>query len=361
MLIVSETFLYLCFSFLFGTFILYAVREDRRPDIQVPKWLLLFSVIGIGILSFAPVLQTMLNLGQSLGFWRVFQPVLTSFEIGKAWIFTLVLSALLFLLIYMVNIRSQKPFLYLALGLLVILVLSQGWASHSKTIEQWKGLVLHSTHFLAVTVWVGIVLIAGWFSSDTKRWRSFLAWFTPVAILCVVLATFSGLLVMNISLAFRDYATSWVLPYGQAILLKHLFIIPTLVFAFINGFLIKKRLRLDESYNPLPWTKAEGLLLLFVFSVTAALGQQAPPHVISQTLQFVEPSALYQWFHPGAIDPNIVLNPSLTLGSFIFIVLSFGLLGCIIYLFKKKARPALAIGTSLLFVLTTYMSLMLAV
>lgn len=361
MVIISETFLYLFFSILVGTFILNLVPVSLRPKIQVPKWLILLSIVGIAVLSFAPVLQLIINLGKNLGFWRVFNVVLTSFDMGKAWIFTFLVAILLFILCYLVDVEKQKPFLYLALGLVFILILSQGWASHSKSIEQWKGLLAHSLHFLAVTLWVGIVMVVGWFAQNTENWRKFLGWFTPVAIVCVSLVVLSGFMIMSFVLALEDYATSWVLPFGQALLFKHLLIIPLLVFAFVNGFLMQRRLKLNESFNPIPWTKAEGLVLLLVFSATAALGQQAPPHTISQTLNFIAPSAIYQWFHPGEIDPNIVLTPLLSTSSVVLLAVALGLLISTVIFFRKKLRPIYAISTSLLFVILSYVVLMTSV
>lgn len=40
----------------------------------------------------------------------------------------------------------------------------------------------------------------------------------------------------------RDYVSSWMLPYGQALLVKHIIFIPLLVFAGINGLLIRKQI-----------------------------------------------------------------------------------------------------------------------
>ena len=48
---------------------------------------------------------------------------------------------------------------------------------------------------------------------------------------------------------FEDYPNSWMLPYGQALLIKHLLIIPLLVYAVINSILMKKKL--DKGYYTL--------------------------------------------------------------------------------------------------------------
>lgn len=48
------------------------------------------------------------------------------------------------------------------------------------------------------------------------------------------------------------YADSWMLNYGQALLIKHLIIIPILIFTFTNDFLVKKRMQNDLSFDPKP-------------------------------------------------------------------------------------------------------------
>ena len=53
--------------------------------------------------------------------------------------------------------------------------------------------------------------------------------------------------------------------YGQALLIKHLLIIPLLVFAMINSLLIKKKLIRDIHFNPKPWTERKVLSLGLFF------------------------------------------------------------------------------------------------
>ena len=58
---------------------------------------------------------------------------------------------------------------------------------------------------------------------------------------------------MTVVVDFEDYPNSWMLPYGQALLIKHLLIIPLFVYAMINGLLIKKKIKKDIHFNPKPW------------------------------------------------------------------------------------------------------------
>ena len=75
---------------------------------------------------------------------------------------------------------------------------------------------INTAHFLAVSVWVGILFVVSWFSKNHSNWLNFLKWFTPVAIVCFVITVISGLFFMTVVVEFKDYANSWMLPYGQA-------------------------------------------------------------------------------------------------------------------------------------------------
>ena len=139
-------------------------------------------------------------------------------------------------------------------------------------------------HFLIVTLWTGILIQVAWFSKDKQKWSQFLRWFTPFAIVCIIIIGISGLTLMFNVVEPKDYVKSWVLPYGQMLLLKHISIIPVLVFAFINGVLSKKAATIP-SFNPRPWIKAESFIILIVFYFTSVLGTLSPPHEVEFTVQ----------------------------------------------------------------------------
>jgi putative copper resistance protein D len=47
-----------------------------------------------------------------------------------------------------------------------------------------------------------------------------------------------------------EYINSWILSYGQALLIKHLLIVPVMVFALFNGFYMKSKLAKKDGYDP---------------------------------------------------------------------------------------------------------------
>jgi putative copper resistance protein D len=283
--------LYTCFSILVGNQIFAFVQADKRPTIIVPNWLVNLCILGIAILSFSPVFEITLSFAKSyeVGFWTIFRGILLDFNIGHAWLITLFLSVVLLVIRMIKNMTSEPVLENLTALFTFALILAFGWASHCTASYQLKGFIPHATHFFAVCVWIGTLIVVGWFSKNSNHWLAFLKWFSPVALICVITTVSAGLFLMN--LLVPDYVNSWIVPYGQALLIKHLSIIPLLTFAFINGVLVKRKLKANPEFNPIPWVRAESVIALLVFSAMAVMGQQSPPENIAAIIQFEKPSA----------------------------------------------------------------------
>lgn len=358
---ISESLLYFCFSILVGSFLLYLVPSSYRPDIKVPKGALMTATGGIAILSFIPVLQVILFLYQDIGLARTFQSVLYTFEVGKAWILTFIISNLLFIFIVWFDFRKKSINAIVGMGFTFILILTLGWASHASSLDLWKGLLTHTLHFVAVTVWVGILFVVSWFSKNHSNWLNFLKWFTPVAVVCFLVTAISGFFLMKFVIDFKDYANAWMLPYGQALLIKHLLIIPLMAYAFINSILIRKKINGDKDFNPVPWTKAESVIVYLIFSATAVLGQQAPPHDIETFLASGGPSKIFDLLYQGGITREMDVVINFELNSFMLLVLGLLFISLIILSLIKKAPPLFSFIMGVLCVLSLYLSLILSV
>ncbi|WP_159462156.1 copper resistance D family protein [Halobacillus sp. Marseille-P3879] len=115
----------------------------------------------------------------------------------------------------------------------------------------------------------------------TLTWYAFIEWFTFFAIGCIVLLSFTGMF-MSFSLT-ESVVSSWTLPYGQALLIKYLLFLILLVFAFINGFLIRQKVKNNPHFSPRPWWKAESAIVLAIFSITGFMTEQEPPHNLEPT------------------------------------------------------------------------------
>ncbi|MEC2074408.1 copper resistance D family protein [Alkalihalophilus marmarensis] len=358
---ISEVSLYLCFSLLMGTFIFSLVPSHKKPTVFVRKRWLQLALLGIVFFSAIPALRVVLFLNEGVGLSLTLNNVLTNFEVGKAWSFILILSIFYYFYLSVFPVQQKVSYSILALVFLFILILAIGWSSHAASLTEWTGFVSHTVHLTAVSIWIGVLFIISWFSTSTKNWRAFLSWFSPLAFICFAFTILSGLILMDFVVDIRDYANAWMLDYGQALLFKHLLIIPLLIFACINGVWINRKLKKDETFNPKPWTKAESLVLLFIFSATAVLGQQAPPHDIPSTLRADGVSDLFQYFYGGQVEMYNKVQFSFTSTSLVLFVLSFFFLLLLLYTFVKKAPAIFSFLMSLFFVLSAYLGLMTSI
>lgn len=355
----SEAFLYLCFSLLLGSFIITLVPETARPEIKIPKAVLLAATLGIAIFSFLPVLKIVLYLYKDLGLGYTIQSVLTNFEVGKSWITTGVISLILFIYLIPINIERKPLFALNGLIFTLILIAALGWSSHASSLSKWTGFMIHSAHFLAVTTWVGLLLIVSWFSRNHENWQRFLKWFSPVAIVCFLITAVTGISLMTFHMELSEYVNVTAISYGQTLLIKHIAIIPLLVFAFINSFIIRKRLLNDPAFNPIPWAKLESIVIFIIFSITGALGQASPPHELSTMVIAEGASKLFSFFHPGEIAFPLEFSPGFASVSLFVMALFF--LALLLFTFIKKAPKILALLMSLLFILTGYIAFMLGI
>ncbi|MEK4009713.1 copper resistance D family protein [Peribacillus sp. FSL M8-0224] len=359
-LYLTETLLYLSFSLLMGTFIMHLIPSTKRPSIHIHKGWLQFSIIGIMLFSLMPVLYLIFMLFNDTGISLRVQDVFLSFRVGKAWIITFIISVFFYLFVTFFPVLKNKRYSFISVIFLVLLIFTIGWASHPASLNESTGFIYHSIHFTAVSVWVGTLLIVSWFSKNQENWLAFLKWFTPTAIICLGLTILSGFLIMSLIVDAKDYANSWMLNYGQALLIKHVIIVPILIFAYINGFWIKKHLQKGSNFNPKPWTKAESILLLLIFTATAVLGQQEPPKEIETTVNGSGVSPLFQYIYGGTLPPSLpvqfelnFMNISLFGISAIFFIL-------VLWSYIKKV-PAASLFLSLFLVISIYLSLMFSI
>ena len=117
---ISQALLYLCFSLLVGSLILSLIPNNYLPSLRVPKFVLVLSIIGIIIFSFFPVLQILLYLIPNQGLSDTLQSVLLTFEVGKAWFFTFIVSVILLLYITVFDYRINAFYGYVGIFLSLI-------------------------------------------------------------------------------------------------------------------------------------------------------------------------------------------------------------------------------------------------
>ncbi|WP_147269824.1 copper resistance D family protein [Exiguobacterium sp. RIT594] len=221
-----------------------------------------------------------------------------------------------------------------ALFLLLAMVGTLAWSGHASSITGAEGLLVHTAHALSVFIWTGGLLVLGYSNASNPRWDNVLEWFRPLVTLCFLIILGSGIYLMSVVVKVDDYPNSWILPYGQALLWKHVLILPVLIIGFMNGkwsyASSKQTLKVKQMRM-----RMEGTLILFIFAATALLGQQEPPHSVEDTLKSSGAGQLSAFVFPNLRFEysNIEFEPGMTSVLFLVIGLLFG--GLVVFLIRK--------------------------
>lgn len=248
---------------------------------------------------------------------------------------------------------KNRLFLFSTAGFIVSIAASM----HAATLS-FAAFAAQAVHLLAVSAWLGVLLLVGWLARSGSEWASFYRWYTPLAIGCVAAVTASGILLMN---EFSTkWISAWILDYGQVLLVKHLLIIPLLAIASVNALFIAPKAK-KGGFDPRGWMRTESMLSLLIFIVTAALSRTAPPHDIEQTLRYTAPSNWFLFWYEGAVTPETELTLTAEPMSLVLAFMAAMFLGLIYLLYQRRVHPSLAFSTSLLFVAFGYGALMLSV
>ena len=320
-----ELLSYIAFSFLAGHLVFRFVRKEEAA-IRTPRSDVLAAAASAALVTSGPVINLVSIIGAQNGYGQALSQVLFQFTAGRVWIGIFFLAICVWLLLYF----NKFPLLTLLLFLGMLFLSAYG--SHSAVEGGLIGAFAHFVHLGAAVFWVGVLIQVCFYTSEQFSWESFLKWFTPFAILLVMLVIASGIIVMLFAMDIRNY--------GNALIV----FIPVLVFAVINGILARNAHR-DPAFRPLNWIRAEAILLAIIFICTAILGTSATPADIPATLSN-EGSALIF----GSIFSSVTAESVATwhwgvLGVVCFT--GFGLfLASIVYLFKKRAAASFALASA---------------
>ncbi|WP_050182485.1 copper resistance D family protein [Domibacillus robiginosus] len=337
------------------------IPDNKKPAIDIHKRWLQLCILGIVFFSLGPVAYLIYMLQEDVGWAVTTQNVFSTFEVGRSWAFTLIFSLFFYVFISLFPVLEKKRYAAVSTVFVAALIFTISWAGHPASIEKVPGFLYHSLHFLAVGIWVGILLMVSWFSTDKRNWLHFLRWFTPVAMICFMVTAVSGFMMMTLIVDLADYTDSWMLNYGQALLIKHIIVVPILIFAFINGFLVKKKLQKDLSFDPKPWVKAESIVLIIIFSVTAFLGQQPPPHGIEIMLKSNGTAPLFDYVYGGIVEPTMHVQFEVTALSILLAILSAAFLVFMLISFVRKTSAVFTFTMSFFLIISLYLSLMLSI
>ena len=356
LVIISQILLYGGFSLLFGYFVLSLVPSQYRPTFSVKQMYLQLSIVAIIVGGFVPALYVVTFIAPRIGIVDSFVTVLTVYTVGQAWLVSLAVGLLMLVLMKYAHETGRKLYMTAQLFMAIGLAATVAWASHASAMNFAMGFASDLLHIVAVSIWVGVLLVVSWFATTYANWLAFLKWFTPVAILCFALTGISGIFLLESIVP--SYTDAWAVDYGQGLLLKHLFIIPLAFYAFMNGVFVKARMEKNKDFDPKPWARLESVLLLIIFVITAIFSQQSPPmHMISAS----DVSALFKLTYSGEIVSGLTVGLGVTWFTILFVLLLLLFIVLSIIAFVKKAPTWIGFTFAVCIVFSAYLALMYSV
>ncbi|WP_018921579.1 copper resistance D family protein [Salsuginibacillus kocurii] len=341
MLAVVDGLLFLATAMVAGIVILFSISQSKYPQLTLPNGLF-YSCIGMVIvLASIPVVSQVAHIMNMFDspFSQTISTILTDYRMGQGWL-AVILGGVM--LTAFKAALKKKDHLWHAVCLLPSLVLTiagVAWMSHAASIAQTGGFLADFMHLLAALSWAGLLFTVAFFCKNDSNLASFFSWFHWFALVAVSLIVFSGLILMQYIVP--EYRNSWMLSYGQWLLLKHLLFIPLIFYGFIHGFIVKKRL--NKGWNASRFVQSlriESVLIIGIFFVTAVMSQQTPPHEVAQTLQFAQPSGLAQLFIGEQLLPGAQVEWLMTIGAVSFFFAALATFLFLVWLVFKTRQHA---------------------
>ncbi|OBZ08635.1 copper resistance D family protein [Bacillus sp. FJAT-26390] len=351
-----ETLLYLSFAFTGGYICLLFVPDRSKPAIKYPVDLFQYAILGIPLFSFMSIIRTTIVLSdfaENMSFVQILLIVLKDYNYGNAWIWNLIICTVMYMITVLSGFQHKWTKWLLAI-IWICSILAHGWASHPTGFSATWGFLSQSIHVAAVSIWLGTLLLAAWFTRGELRWNAFIRWFTPLSIVSMALIIAAGLVMM--SLIVDGYINSWGINYGEALLLKHLVFLPLLLLGFMNGFLAKLTNNGKDERKLLWWLRLETFVALAVLIITAFMGVQEPPH--EDEFELPTPSPLFKWLH-GQVQ-TLDLQWSWGFAPLAMIALGLVALAMLIPLYKREKR-GLFITSMLMGILLPFLGILLSV
>lgn len=346
----SQFLLYASLSVVMGTMIMQCIPTTYRPGFQIaPKWLV-FSVVVIPIAAFLPNLQLLSILMPQFGLLDSLWMIVSKYKVGHAWLATFAFSLLLLVLVRLAIKKASTSLYVSSIFVLMAIIAAIGYASHAGSMAGIAGSFLDFIHLLAVSVWLGILVIVGYFSTDTKNWSAFLQWFSPTALAAFTSVAISGVLMMEVIVP--KYVTSWAGTYGQFLFIKHVLLVPLAIIILANGLLIKLKIN-QPLFEPRTWVKIELTLLAAILVVTAIFTEQQPPNF---TVEAISP--FFELFYQNSVATGMQAYLQMTGIGIIFFVLTAVFIGLTMVSYLKQLPTIFAAAMIIATALCFYMGFM---
>lgn len=257
--------------------------------------------------------------------------------LGRSWVWRIVLTAVAAALLA-APVSKRRAWQAASLAALGALYPAAAVSHAAGAVDlRWLFILLDWVHLAAIGVWFGGLVVLG-FGRPSRSPSSFsrqLSRFSAAAMVLLPVAVGTGAFQMQNTLEVANDLVTF--DYGQALIVKHLFLLPVLFLAGYTMLAVKPRLAL---YRTAPWmrraqanVRAESILVLGMLASTAFLSREVPPSHIGMA----GPDAL-KAFAPAA-DPSFFLWAAAAVAAGAFLTRS---------LLRPAAWPVLAAaGTAL--------------
>ncbi|EIT87135.1 copper export protein-like protein [Fictibacillus macauensis ZFHKF-1] len=358
MTILAKACTYFLFSFIIGTVVISLVPMRYRPSLSYSKKWLVRALVLFLLLSFVPVLQLALSVGEDVGIWQALNAILFTFAIGKGWLFLVLFTSVLIGVVSFGNMATDRFLAGIATVLCLMIVGAVGYSSHAASLSPQQGFIAQSLHFFAVTSWPGILFVVSWCSQGKEGLPAFFRWFTPFALVCLGVTVGAGIWLM--SWITPQYVNAWMMNYGQLLLMKHILLVVVVFYALVNTVFVRAKLK-NDTFSPFPWLRAESLVLIVIFFVTGAMSEQEPPHHGEKLMTDEKPSPLFSQFASVVPVAGKALSLQWNVEMGLFMLLS-GVFFVLCYqAMKKDVHYAFVLLLSLCAGVLLYVSMMTAV
>lgn len=340
--IFSQFLLYLNLGLLMGTFILYCIPETIRPKVDIsPKWLIISAVL-LPIVTFVPNIQLLTILTPQFGLVESVSMLLLKFKVGHSWLAIVGFAVILLIVVRQFAKKPSKLMAVMAIFILIAIMGAIGYISHAGSMTGIVGSILDFVHLLAVSIWLGILVLMSFFSKDAQNWEAFLKWFSPVALVAFTTVALSGVL-MTDTIVPR-YVTSWSSNYGLFLFIKHVLLVPLTVIILANSLLIKLKMN-KPLFEPRTWVRIETVLLVLILFITALYSEQQPPNFYVQEI-----SPFFELFYRGTIEAGMRGYFQMTGIGLGFFLLSALFIGLVIVSYIKQLP--VVVSAAMIFALT---------
>lgn len=369
LVVASQILLYISLSLLMGIMLSKSVFASRMPKYHIPKSIIYIVLAGIVFFSFIPALTIILNMSATMNLSAAVTTVLFEFNVGLAWLFMLlVIVVLVFFFKY--NLYEDKNAAKFGLFFIVVLAVVQSFAGHAFEQAGIWGMAIHTLHLLAVMVWSGLLMILSVFTVGKVDWKSVLSWFTPLALISIIILGTTGFLIADVISAdpggngrniMQRLADSWMVDYGQALLFKQLLLGAIIGFGIINGIIFRSRLKYDPDLQIQLWIRMEAILILLAMAVTGFMSEQAIPTQIDTIINQEGASALYQSLLGENVPPEAIVTLSLNMTNTLPLIFALLFFVGMIMIAKLRLHASLSFAMAICFVMFGYFGLMLLV